>query len=413
MTDPLPTLPGNPSASEKLPATGFLVACLAVEVVLIAVVFFGDPSFSGPRVFPCFLFVAPFTFALVTILWVGRGRWVARAGGVAFIAGLLLDLAIIPLLGLEHMFSGITPAPPAAVDISLKILIPLSLATSVAGVRARKPFGETFAAAALITFFYAILIPGFLSSSTMLQRQHQVENYTARDNAAYALRVLTSCLIDYKFQHPGTPFPDSLAAVSRLPGCDAHLARPRSLSGYVLWYKRRKDSASGQITNYQLIARPSPWFKHPMVDPMFTDNSGRIYTLYGWSMKNVEAQIHVMPSDLYDSHCDNVYNGIMHYPDRSEGHKLPASFDDMYVPAFASLYILPQGKIEGAAHTELQLQKYRLVYSPQDEAHPDKFSLAATCTNYGVTCVRSYLWDEDGQLHATPEKRRAMQSDPV
>ena len=42
-----------------------------------------------------------------------------------------------------------------------------------------------------------------------------------------------------------------------------------------------------------------------------------------------------------------------------------------------------------------------------------KISGSGRCTNYAMSCVRSYLMDETGAVHGTPEPRPATMDDPI
>jgi len=56
---------------------------------------------------------------------------------------------------------------------------------------------------------------------------------------------------------------------------------------------------------------------------------------------------------------------------------------------------------------------YRLEYFPPAASAANTYMLSAVCQSYGDACIRSFLLDQNGEIHETSEPRQPTAQDPV
>ncbi len=55
---------------------------------------------------------------------------------------------------------------------------------------------------------------------------------------------------------------------------------------------------------------------------------------------------------------------------------------------------------------------YRLQYFPS-KSSSDAYMISVICQSYGDACIRSFLLDDNGEIHETPEPRQPTTQDPL
>jgi hypothetical protein len=56
---------------------------------------------------------------------------------------------------------------------------------------------------------------------------------------------------------------------------------------------------------------------------------------------------------------------------------------------------------------------YRLEYIPPEAGASHAYMISAVCQSSGETCIRSFLLDQNGQIHETSEPRQPTDQDPL
>jgi hypothetical protein len=331
--------------------------------------------------------------------------WAGVAFGLGLLYAVLSAIISIPYaIGL-----GLSDYPGKWVqEVSLIGLIPVNLYVAFAANAVRQggslaqrivyPILKT--AGAFVLIVLGVWAHGEYDESRRIQRLNSMLNET---QLIQVMNHVLACLQRYKLEK--SSYPDNLAATASVRGCSSLDANPGKVVGYTLSYGPI-GPAPGKAESFQLEARSEGgWFQH--ADPYIADSSGIIYGHTQFAVRAMGGS-----------------EGAMVLPEVRRCVERPASAEqnldgDGIVRDLQNRCPYRPGQWENqdgvvvfrmAGNTGYVLEIHLVLTGGQPAL---KISGSGRCTNYAMNCVRSYLMDEKGAVHGTPEPRAATIDDLV
>jgi hypothetical protein len=403
---------------------------IAIRIVLILAIvcaaclcwfFVRAEQWDTPPLIPVLvLSEIPFVAILLLVTRKRDEKQIACGTGMSFGVGALGAL-VVPLLFLAAEFTlwdhliyrnlvWLSRILPGAFVISLLLLI-----FSWRPGKKRRPI--FFGGFAMVVAFLvlAVLATSHMTIAGSGEQKSKNAWVFPHVQANRAVISLTACLIRYHSANPEKEYPNSLAKARSDWGCDAAAWHPAE---YVLAYTPQADAVTGRIIDFQITAVPFNRDRQTAVSPLMTDSRGIQFSDKWWccveemsSMPNYHREVTGGDYQLWQ--LVKLQQLAQKFTESHAGHA-PASFydylDDIqtsYSQAYWQGYYL-----EDKGETLRGYAPYIIRYSAPSADAPDRYALSATCGAYGQECIRSYLLDDDGVIHGTPEPHPANSQDP-
>lgn len=368
------------------------------------------PHTSNPPITAFCVAEAPYLLVLfmllISVADTKRMQFWAR---VAFGLGLLYTVLSAPVVFAYGIGLGLSDYPGKWVQgVSGIGLIPVNLYVAFAANALRQggslaqrivyPILKT--AGAFVLIVLGVWAYDEYDESRRIQRLNSMLNET---QLIQVMNHVLACLQRYKLEK--SSYPDTLAATASVRGCSSLDANPGKVAGYTLSYGPI-GPAPGKAESFQLEAHSEGgWFQH--ADPYIADSSGIIYGHTQFAVRAMGGS-----------------EGAMVLPEVRRCVERPASAEqnldaDGIVRDLQNRCPYRPGQWENqdgvvvfrmAGNTGYVLEIHLVLTGGQPAL---KISGAGRCTNYAMNCVRSYLMDEKGAVHGTPEPRPATMDDPV
>jgi hypothetical protein len=426
------------------PAFPLFAAGLAVAIPLAArfawLLNHAERLDAPPQLTALFLCELPWLVSLAAIIWGGKqNRWL-RSAGLAFGSGVSFCLVSIPLyfaLGLTIWDSGNRRTSLVALEHFVPVCLVVALYVVVSGWLCGKGKRGAFLGNAAIgagCFVIAFLLIIAASVPGSGAEKEKATYLQAPMHPDAHLRMVAACLIRHHFLHPEDGFPSSLAAISPDWNCDlAAAADPWAMPGYWVHY-----SAVDGSKDFRLEAIPVEGNIWQLVAG--SDSRGEVFEFRGLNASSEENRRAKSRgrSPVQTNDAGTIYHVLQAARGQvqtymgtndsvvwSRGAWVVPNVDERHANAPPSLAgVLDDNQFRGACEDEEQDPKerriavqppgpcYRLGYFPPTTTPPDTFAISITCVSYGVGCLRSYFFDYDGSVHATPEPRPATAQDP-
>jgi len=366
------------------------------------------PHTSNPPIAAFCVAEAPYLLVLFMLLISAadskRMQFWAR---VAFGLGLLYAVISAPVIVAYGIGLGWSDYPGKWVQVvSLIGLIPVNLYVAFAANVLRQGGAQRIVypilktAGAFVLIVLGVWAHGEYDESRRMRRFNSMVNET---QLIQVMNHVLTCLQRYKLEK--FSYPDNLPATTSVRGCSSLDANPRRVAGYTLSYGPF-GPAPGKAESFQLEARSEGgWFHH--ASPYVADSSGIIYGHTQFAVRAMGGS-----------------EGAMVLPEVRRCVERPASAEqnpdaDAVVRDLQNRCPYRPGQWENqdgvvvfrmASNTGYVLEIHLVLTGGQPAL---KISGSGRCTNYGMNCVRSYLMDETGAVHGTPEPRPATIDDPV
>ena len=206
--------------------------------------------------------------------------------------------------------------------------------------------------------------------------------------------------------HPTAGYPASIDPLPPAYTCNPSLPTD-PIPEFTFTYTPQTDPATGGVTDFQLTGMPGQKGVRGR-EPLLIDSRGIVFVDYPWEMHDVTPKVMVMPSDLPNSQFDSLKLNLDLYMKNKSNGVAPASLNTQIFPTPAF-----EPPIVEEGRTRLESRDYEILYLPPKAGEPSRFAISAQCKRYGEICLRSYLIDYDGSLHATGEPRQATADDPA
>ncbi len=221
--------------------------------------------------------------------------------------------------------------------------------------------------------------------------------------AARGMRALIVCLNQSRFHNPSPGYPASLESIIAVSDCNPSFAKKDTFTGYELRYIPRHPTGTTETAGFELVATPRG-FKRTGLEPILSDDSGAIAELSGWSASVPKPQL--LP--LFDDGSTlALVAAAKDFATQDQNHRPPRTFDDLVGPSSVLSSHGPHGKLG----TKFQSGYFSLEYFPPTVEGSNQFSIAETCTFYGMECLRNFLFESSGDIHYTTEPRPATHDD--
>ena len=253
-----------------------------------------------------------------------------------------------------------------------------------------------------------------VARDTMLLHHGGDTTATVRtEQVRHVLTPLTACLIGSHAANARRGYPSSLDAmiVDQKRACFPALARVVDNYGYSLTYEPRPDASKGAATSFQLAATPRWAGKGATI---LSDSRGLLVLVT--SDDSPSQELSVLHGDLTTSRLLWVDAAVRHFMLDRGSARAPDSLSDAATVIDSAWgddrFDRPR---QGPRAHWLALTRARVPFRLDYARRADdstQYSIAATCTQYGAECIRSYYRDYDGRVHATPEPRPATSDDP-
>ena len=419
------TLNSRTSALRIALIAAFVATCVFFVFFFVSAAFQHDRA-NGHAAEPMWvvLLAAGFLLAPYIVSWfllsTREPKAVATGAGVAggfFGAFLIVSpyavMVMLMFLGLSATDRGADHGLMAA-GLTLLVFMAISLWIVRSAFRIGKTQWNAFGVAIGATAFY--LFFGFQSLSLTAFRgqrhaeqkrvQSEMEMYKPAMLARQKVLALSACVLRHHMLHPAAGYPASIDPLPPAYNCEPSLpADP--IPEFTFIYTPQTDPAAGRVTDFQLTGMPGQKGVRGR-EPLLIDSRGIVFVDYPWEMHDVTPKVMVMPSDLPNSQLDSLKLNLDFYMrDKSNG-VAPASLSSAIFPSPAF-----EPPIVEEGRTRLESRDYEILYWPPKAGEPSRFAISARCKRYGEICLRSYLIDYDGSIHATGEPRQATAEDPA
>lgn len=232
------------------------------------------------------------------------------------------------------------------------------------------------------------------------QAETSFRKFVPSTNPQKNIVYITSCLIVNHTSHPAA-FPRSLD-----PGpefrCGVRFS-PTMVPDFTLSYTPHFNVME-QISDFHLVAlaRANASPKH---NPLMIDRRGIVFAGSQGDGSGVGKMI-VMSSDWEASRAGILRNKVDAYLRTNQSGIAPAQLDADILGDFDY-----DNLSDDADGTTLEVGNFTIRYLGPKAGAPDHFAIMVGCQSYGDNCLRSYLLDYDGVIHATGEPRRATSDD--
>jgi hypothetical protein len=357
---------------------------------------------------------------IFSMLLLSRHSEESKAAGSGVAAGLFTCGSLAAILAFLAQFFSFFPDPYALenlIAILVFVVCAVWIVISAFRIAAQAGWGVFFLAGAatlvcMIVGGHSLENIEYKLDKQYDQQQAQTLTGSAQTNhdAHRVLALLASCLIQYHATHPDAGFPASLNALPRglqLPQgtvCSPSIADAGSVPGYTFTYSPVQESSGPGFNDFLLVAMPLTKAA-PRVDPMAVDSRGRIFSYIGWSVTDQQPgfvpALTEIPNDFHISGLLSLREEIRLFMKTTAG--IP--------PAMLSKMSDYSDKSE--FNETLTDRWYRLEYFPPTADAPKAYMLSAVCQSYGDACIRSFLVDQDGEIHQTSEPRQPTPQDPL
>ena len=370
------------------------------------------PHTSNPPILAFCVAEAPYLLVLfmllISVADTKRMQFWAR---VAFGLGLLYTVLSAPVVFAYGIGLGFSDYPGKWVQgVSLFGLIPVNLYVAfAANAVGQESLAQRILYPILRTAGAFILIVLGVWAHDKYDENRRTQRFDSMLNETQLIQVMNNvlaCLQRYKLEK--SSYPDSLAATAGTQGCSSLDANPGEVGGYTLSYRPIHGQAPGKTESFQLEARSEGgWFQH--AEPYIADSLGIIYRRTQFGVRPmVGSEGAMMLSDVRrcverpasaeqnpdaDGIVRDLQNRCPYRPGRWENQDGVVVF-----------------QMTGNTNTGYVVEMHLVLTGGQ--ASP-KITGSGRCANYAMNCVRSYLMDETGAVHGTPEPRAATIDDPV
>jgi hypothetical protein len=376
---------------------------------------------TAPQIPLLILCEVPLVVALAFVASKRKLRLAAHGAGIAFAAALFTALLAIPLafvVELGYVDIGVPPSVDTLnrwLDVCFLGALWLLVFSFRHGKGRRLPFFSGFAVGAVylfgaVTLAQALAVPG---SGALKEKTRYLE--ASYSSPEVHLRALMACLIRYRALHPASEFPAALSNVGPAWNCSPDIADPWAVSGYWIDYWPVKDGS-----DFRVEAVPVRRAGAPMPAG---DARGEVFQFFGLAasaaqrrMADAKGRFSVQTIDtgaIPLGALGGVRYGIREYARTHDGaapSSLTGVIDQSQMPPqHCSGDDLPEKLVVGG---NTGWNCYGINYSPPLTSSPASFAVSVECLSYGNGCIRSYLLDHDGTMHATPEPRPATPQDP-
>ncbi|MGB8522863.1 MAG: hypothetical protein WCD43_07850 [Candidatus Acidiferrales bacterium] len=391
----------------RVPAAVWILGfALSFEIALVSPLLFHD---LGPKEMNRFVLFGilqlPYVLSLVTLVCVKNAVSTDFARGLAIAVSVSAFIAeAILAFGATLLWSWTVKDDPKSY-VMLLILVGINVVIFFAATFSGKGHRLVFSLAFLGTAVYCFLIPWTMKSAWNVQRVNSEQVRMTEFAAAKGMRALIACLNDYRFHNPGAGFPPSLQSIPSSSNCNPSFGTKDTFAGYELQYIPSHAASSAEITGFQLVATPHG-FKTPGMEPIVSNDRGEIAEVSGWSTSAGKLQLLPLSND---GGALAVMAAAKDFTRRDRNHRPPRTFDDLVGPSS----VLANHGPSGALGTKFQSAYFVLEYFPPLSEGSDQFSMAENCAYYGTDCLRSFLYESSGDIHATAEPRAATHNDPL
>lgn len=379
---------------------------LFFEIALVSPLLFHDLGPKETNRFVLFgILQLPYVLSLVALALVKNPASIDFARGLAIAVSVSAFIAeAILAFGATLLWSWTVKDDPKSY-VMLLILVGINVVIFFAATFSGKGHRRVFSLAFLGTAVYCCLIPWTMKSAWNVQRVNSEQVRMTEFAAAKGMRSLIACLNENRYHNPGAGFPVSLESIAGVSGCNASFSKKDTFAGYELQYIPSRAASSPDITGFQLIATPRG-FKMPGMEPIVGNDRGEIAEVSGWGTSAGKLQLLPLSND---GGALAVMAAAKDFTRQDRNHRPPRTFDDLVGPSS----VLANHGPSGALGTKFQSGYFVLEYFPPTSEGSDQFSMAENCTYYGTYCLRSFLYESSGEIHATAEPRPATHNDPL
>jgi hypothetical protein len=389
-------------------SAGPVVFGIVVEVLFAAGLCL--PHTSNPPIIAFCLAEAPYLVVLFMLLISAADpKRMQLWAKVAFGLGLLYAVLSAPVIFAYAIGLGFSDYPGKWVQaVSLFGLIPVNLyVVFAANAVGQGSLAQRILYPILKTAGAFILIVLGVWAHDKYDENRRMQRFDSMLNETQLIQVMNNvlaCLQRYKLEK--SSYPDSLTATAGVRGCSSLDANPGEVGGYTLSYRPIHVQALGKTESFQLEARSEGgWFEH--AEPYIADSLGIIYRRTQFGMRPmVGSEGGMMLSDI---------RRCVERPASTEQRRDA----DGIVQDLQSRCPYRPGQWENQDGVVVFQMTGKTGYAVEmhvvltgGQATP-KITGSGRCANYAMNCVRSYLMDEKGAVHGTPEPRAATLDDPV
>ena len=410
--------------------TAMLLALVAVSSFCLFT-FLGDKQWhqhhpgapatrTDPIGFTAFWIALPLLPLIFSMWLLSRRSEEAKATGAGVAAGLFVCGSLAAVVAFLAQFLSFFPDPYGLENLVAILVFAVSsvwIVISAFRIAARAGWGVFFLAGGA-TLVWVIVGGHFLENKEyelgrqydQQQSQTLTSSVQTNEDAHRVLALLAVCLIQYRATHSDAGFPASLKTLPhdlQLPQgtvCNPSIADAASVPGYTFTYSPMQQASSSGFCDFLLAAMPLKKGV-PHVDPMAVDSRGRIFSYICWSVTDQQPKfvpaLTEIPNDFQNTGILSLREDIRLFM-QANGGTPPATLSKMSQYSDKSEY-----------SDTLTDRWYRLEYFPPTAAAPKAYVLSAVCQNYGDACIRSFLIDQDGDIHQTSEPRQPTTRDAL
>jgi hypothetical protein len=373
----------------------------------------GASGFPDPPWMLILRFALPSVPFLLSGLFLSKRSEECKAGGAGVAAGLFVCGVLFALAAFLSMFFGFFPDPYAlAKAIAILTFLACSVWIIVLAFRIGKACSRIFSLA-----FGATLIFMAWGNSSLGVVEYKLDRQNERQKAQAAITMfepvgkaqhqiasLAGCLLLNHSLHPKDEYPSSLDPPLTNWPCETKFSA-NAVREYTLGYVPPADSASGPVTDFQLIAIPVKKGTRGHYAFM-VDSRGIVFSDPMWGIS--KAFIRAATSEGRASEIEELRGNIEHHMKEKGMAAAPLTLN---AEAIGTTYSFQVPSIEHDGR-RLEMKNYVFYYLAPHARNPSRFALSAQCQSYGQNCLRSYFLDYGGVLHATGEPRQATADDP-